>query len=310
MNKTKLLTNEQMAEFTSKGFLVFDSLIPEEINKRFLDDIGDTTTEPTENINDHYNKIMQSSSIPIVKAGTPLKYSYPKESALNKIISHPVVDGAITSLVGSDCIVDHHFLHITFPSKYFVGNKKRKMSQPNHQDSTIDTRKSFDIQVFYFPHEVTKKMGGTRYIPGTHFRVVSEFAISRYQNIRGQKHVICQAGTIIIFHMNLWHGAGVNNSDQIRHLFKVRLSPIKKQQLLWTNGKINYEDENQQPIYWTNGKKVSRNIRSILCEPEPWFENDTGRLEYINRIKFWRYITGDNNFDANYWLTRIENDYQ
>ena len=90
--------------------------------------------------------------------------------------------------------------------------------------------------------------------------------------------------------MNLWHGAGVNNSDQIRHLFKIRLSPIKKQQLLWTNGKINYEDENQQPIYWTNGKKESRNIRSILCEPEPWFENDTGRLEYINRIKFWRYF--------------------
>ena len=128
MNKTKLLTNEQMAEFTSKGFLVFDSLIPEEINKRFLDDIGDTTTEPTENINDHYNKIMQSSSIPIVKAGTPLKYSYPKESALNKIISHPVVDGAITSLVGSDCIVDHHFLHITFPSKYFV-TPKLKLSK-------------------------------------------------------------------------------------------------------------------------------------------------------------------------------------
>ena len=89
MNETKLLTNEQMAEFTSKGFLVFESLIPEEINKRFLDDISDTTTEPTDNINDHYNYIMLSSSIPIVKAGTPLKNSYPKESALNKIISHP-----------------------------------------------------------------------------------------------------------------------------------------------------------------------------------------------------------------------------
>ena len=38
-------------------------------------------------------------------------------------------------------------------------------------------------------------MGGTRYIPGSHFRMVNEFAIARYHN-RGQKHVVCPAGTV------------------------------------------------------------------------------------------------------------------
>ena len=42
--------------------------------------------------------------------------------------------------------------------------------------------------------------------------------------------------------------------------------------------------------------------------PEPWFEQDTGRLEYINRIKLWRYISGDPEFDADYWMTRVENE--
>jgi hypothetical protein len=41
--------------------------------------------------------------------------------------------------------------------------------------------------------------------------------------------------------------------------------------------------------------------------PEPWFENDTGRLEFLGRIKLWRYLTGDATYDADYWLTRVEN---
>ena len=67
----------------------------------------------------------------------------------DKIIFNPEVSGAIDSLVGLDCVLDLHFLHITFPSKYYKGSKTRKMSQGNHQDSTINVNKSFDIQLFY-----------------------------------------------------------------------------------------------------------------------------------------------------------------
>ena len=34
------------------------------------------------------------------------------------------------------------------------------------------------------------------------------------------------------------------------------------------------------------------------------------QLDTINRIKFWRYISGDNNFDTKYCLTLLENDFQ
>jgi len=76
-------------------------------------------------------------------------------------------------------------------------------------------------------------MGGTRYHPGTHLRIVNEMGIAKYQNIKGQKNIICKAGTIGIFHNGLWHGAGVNFSDDIRYMFKVRLQPTEKQELLW-----------------------------------------------------------------------------
>ncbi len=49
-------------------------------------------------------------------------------------------------------------------------------------------------------------------------------------------------------------------------------------------------------------------MHTVLTTPEPWQENDTGRLDYLNRIRFWRHLTGDKSFDADYWLTRVENE--
>nr|QQZ51009.1 hypothetical protein JKL49_07355 [Phenylobacterium glaciei] len=48
-------------------------------------------------------------------------------------------------------------------------------------------------------------------------------------------------------------------------------------------------------------------VESILMSPEPWFEQDTGRLEYVNRIKLWRHLTGDATYDADHWMSRLEN---
>jgi hypothetical protein len=48
-------------------------------------------------------------------------------------------------------------------------------------------------------------------------------------------------------------------------------------------------------------------IQAILASREPWFEGAAGRLEVVNRIKLWRFLTGDDNADVHYWLTRIEN---
>ena len=300
------LTDHQMAEFAARGCLRFDALVPEEINQQFLTDIG-AVEKTNETLMAHYAKVMQSSSIPLVPAGTPLQSAYPEGSALEKLLHMPEVADIIESLVGLDCVVDHHFLHITFPLAYH-NDPDKVVSQAYHQDSTIDPRQAFDVQMFYFPHEVTLEMGGTRYLPGSQFRIVSEAAIARYQNIRGQEHVVCPAGTLCFFHMGLWHGGGINRSEQLRYMFKTRLAPTKRQLNLWRSSSTpNHYD--QRPIFWTNGLPDPEHLHSILVKHEPWFEADTGRLEFINRIRFWRYITGDENFDADYWVTRIENEY-
>ena len=301
----KLLTTEQMAEFASSGCLFFDELIDKETNKEFLDDIGHTSADKVDSMETYNKNIKATSSIPRIKAGSPLKNAYPVNSPLEKILKNEVVAGAIQSLVGSNPIVDHQALHLTFPTKFFKGANKRQMSQGNHQDSTIDPRSTFDIQVFYFPTEVTKEMGGTRYHPGTHLRIVNEFAIAKYQNILGQKSIVCKPGTIGIFHNGLWHGAGVNFSDEIRYMFKVRLQPTEKQELLWDPEK-RYKPLPNRALYWTDENK-EETINDILMQSYPWQEADTNRLDKINVVKFWRLLTGHKKMDVDYWLTRIEN---
>ena len=220
-----LLTTSQVAEFTAKGCLRFDGLIDSDLNQEFLDlfaeDIGS---------DDRY----VNRAIPNCKPGTYVSQAFPQDHPLSKILAQPVVAGTLKSLMGTNPIFDHHHVHMTFPNRSRV--------QTNHQDSTIDLRsKNFDIQMIYFPHEVNDKMGGTRYIPGTHLRTVHESQIARYQNIRGQIRVTCPAGTIIFFHHGIWHGGGKNTSDVPRIMYKLRLQPSGSQSLQWDTSDLTEE---------------------------------------------------------------------
>ncbi len=304
---TKLLSSEQMASFAARGFLRFDGIVPDEINQQFLSDVGHVPEDEISSPMEHYAKVMKTSTIPLIPAGTKLKDAYPEGNAVARLLEVPEVKGAVISLVGEDPVFDHHFLHITFPPAFYKNNAP--VAQHTHQDSTIDPRRAFDVQIMYFPHEVTREMGGTRFLPGSHLRVVSEASIARYQNIAGQQHMVCPAGTVLFMHMGIWHGGGANESDRVRYMFKIRMCPAQRQERLWDTSDLPNNHFEQRPIFWLNGPPEEDHIHSILTAPEPWFEMDTGRLEYINRIRFWRYLLGDETFDADYWLTRIENEY-
>lgn len=304
--ETKLLDSVQMATFAAQGYLLMENVVPDEINRHFLDDIGYIDDDEIHDWRSYYGRIMGSSGIPFVQPGTPLAEAYSPNSALNRLLKLPVIAGAIESLVGKSPAFDHHFLHITFPEKYHAGEP---VSQHWHQDSTIDVREAFDVQLMYFPHDVTREMGGTRYLPGSHLRVVSESAIGRYQNLRGQQHVVCPAGSVLLVHHGIWHGGGVNHSDRCRYMFKIRMCPTERQCRLWDDSDLGNDHFEQRPIFWTRPTSSGGDIHAILMAPQPWYEADTQRLEMINRVRFWRYLLGDMSFDADYWLTRIENDF-
>ena len=306
MTEPILLTSAQMASFVARGFLRFDAAVPAEINAQFMAEAGGVP-ELAEGgkIAKVYGETLAASAIPEAPAGMPLADVYPRDSAVGRMLDLPLVRGALQSLLGEAPVFDHHFLHVTFPPRYYEAAHRENVSQHTHQDSTIDPRLSFDVQVMYYPHAVTRPMGGTRFIPGTHLRKVSEVALGRYQNMLGQQHMVCEAGTLLFLHHGMWHGGGVNLSDDVRYMFKIRMHASGSQVRRWDVDDAPRPNA-QRAIFFRKSAPEPGTVETILTTPEPWFEQDTSRLEYVNRIKLWRYLTDDPTYDADYWLTRLE----
>ncbi len=279
VDKQYLLNSKQVASFVARGFLRFDELIPQEINEAVMAEID-------------------RGGIQAAPAGTPLSQCYAEPSAIGHLLRMPEVEGAIQSLVGPDPLFDHQAIHVRQPNQ--------GSAQGLHGDSIIDTRMHFDIQLMYFPHDVPLAMGGTLILPGSHFRRINEMDIARYQNFIGQVPMVCKAGTILVLHHGIWHCGRQNKTDQVRYMFKIRLNPRVRQLRLWNTDDLTDATKQHKAIFTRNTNDVE-DVQTILGKGEPWFEDAAGRLEIVNRIKLWRFLTGDNNFDVHYWLTRLEN---
>ncbi len=279
LDKKYLLNSEQMALFVAKGFLRFDEVVPSEINAAVMAEID-------------------AGGIDAAPAGTPLSQCYPEPSAIGRMLRMPQIEGIIQSLVGPDPLFDHQAVHVRQPNE--------DSAQGMHGDSIIDTRMHFDVQLMYFPHDVPLEMGGTLVVPGSQYRRINEMDIARYQNFVGQVPMVCKAGTVLVLHHGIWHCGRQNKTNQKRYMFKVRLNPRVRQLRLWNTDDLTAETNKHKAIFTADTNKV-HDVQTILGRGEPWFEDASGRLEIVNRIRMWRFLTGDDTFDVHYWMTRLEN---
>ena len=208
MTALPLLNALDMARFVARGFLRFDAVVPAEINAQFLAEAGEAP-EPGGKMRQTYGRLLAGSGIPEVPPGVPLSAAYAQGSAIDRMMNLPLVKGAIQSLVGPEPTFDHHFLHVTFPPAYYEAGGGENVSQHTHQDSTIDPQAGFDLQIMYYPHQRDPADGGHP-LRARHprLRKVSEVALGRYQNIAGQQHMVCEAGTLSLLHNGIWRGGG------------------------------------------------------------------------------------------------------
>jgi hypothetical protein len=262
-HQKNLLTSVQMAHFVANGSLRMDAVVPDEMNQQAIE--------------------VLKAGIPAVPYGTPLSETFEDGSFVDRLVQLPEIAGAIHSLVGPEPTVDHHAVHIR---KAHEGE-----AQNLHGDAIIDVRPdAFDMQLMYYPQEVTLEMGGTLSVPGSHLRRTNETDTGRYQNLRGQTRLTCPAGTVVFLHHGIWHGGRRNDSDIDRYMFKIRFNPTVRQVRLWNTEDL-YDDA----------------VAAELNTSFPWYESATGRLEIYNRVKLWQALTGDDTFDPDYWVTRVSN---
>ena len=298
------LTTQEMAEFVAAGYLRFDGLVPDAINQNAVVALQDLYPVKLSNAVKASGKNPKDLKIAQPKKGvvtpeslTPLSKCYPPPSAIGEILRLPQVHGIIESLVGTDPLFDHDFVHF-IPANTATG-------QHLHVDAVVDNRDpSFDIQLFYFPVEVKPGAGGTRFVPGSHLRHTRAEGVSRYQNILGEQHYHGSAGTVLIFHQGLWHAGQPNLSGDDRWMYKIRLNPTVPQVRLWNQDdfKARHNDAKDHTFAHVRTDSVAQQLR----EMQPWQRGHEARYEQMERARLWRYLSGDQAFDVDYYHTRME----
>lgn len=282
---TALLSTEIVARFVARGFVRLDSIVPDEVNAAAIEEMQTILST------------WGSDARPDAPdSGERLSEIYPEPSAIGRMLRTPQVDGAIRSLVGQDPAFDHDFVH---------AREARDLSiQHLHADAIIDPTLAFDVQLFYFPHDVAPGEGGTGFIPGSHLRHVNHSDVARYRHLIGEEEFSGDAGTILIFHHGLWHRAMPNRGDRRRLMYKIRLNPRDTQVRRWDTSDLDAMHNGPEDHIFARFAPAT--VAAQLRAPEPWQEHSSYRIELTQRARLWRYLTGDDGYDVDYYLTRSE----
>lgn len=291
------LTTSEMARFVAQGYLRFDALVPDHINRAALDVLPDLESAKvgallaTMGVGQGQNHPGQPASL------TPLADCYPDPSPIGAFLRLPAVAGIVGSLLGPNPVFDHDFVHHLGPG--------HGEAQHLHPDAVVDSDDpTFDVQLFWFPHDVAEGAGGTRFVPGSHVRRVASTTTAAYQHVAGDEAFAGPAGTVLVFHHGLWHAGQPNPSDTHRWMYKIRLNPTQPQVRLWNLD--DYDQLHNDPSDHVFARPRSDSVAAELRRTFPWEGVDANRYDLIQRARLWRYVSGDETFDADYYLTRLE----
>lgn len=285
MTSITRLDTDQMASFVARGFVAFPGLIGDDLNQPAVEELESILAT------------WGSDARPFApSSGQRFDDIYPEPSAIGAVLRHPVVAGAVASLVGADAVFDHDFVHLR-PA----GDASQ---QKLHADAIVDPNTAFDIQIFYFPHEIAEDGGGTGFVPGTHLRLVNETDVARYHHVAGERQWHGPAGSVLIFHHGMWH-RGMPNPGAVRRLmYKIRLNPTAPQVRLWDlDGFDERQNDASDHVF---AKFRNDSVASTLRGREPWLGEADYRLQLVHRAALWRYLSGDAAFDVDWYQTRKE----
>ncbi len=280
------LTTRQMARFVADGFLCFDAIVPPDVNERGIEEMRRLERER-----------FAPDGLKPPHTGTPLDECYPAPSAIGDYLRLPEIRGIIESFVGPNPTFDHDFTHHIAPHAEYT--------QPLHVDAITDSSDpTFDVQLFWYPHDVAPGEGGTRFVPGSHLRRVRSSGLDRYQHIVGEQHFAGLAGTVVVFHHGLWHAGQPNHGDADRWMHKVRLNPTVAQVKLWNTDDL--ADLQNPPSDHVFARMLPDSVAQVLRSMQPWMSITDYRNEQVQRSTLWRYLTGDETYDVDHYLTRLE----
>lgn len=191
LNKHLLLTDEQMKKFITEGFLILKTDFSDEFHQKLMSQL-----------NDVYEK-----------EGNPGNNLLPRIPELRMVFDHPVVTGALTSVLGPDYMLHAH-RHGHYNASPVAGGW--------HKDSywgysRIRNHHPWWAMIMYFPQDTPVDLGPTSVMPGTQNYETRIFAADQSE---GEALASGQAGTFALIHYDIWHRSTPNILDKARYMLK------------------------------------------------------------------------------------------
>ena len=226
------MTDEDVMDFISKGYVVLEGIISEEFNRQYLNLPGGGVSE-----------FIQTPEF------------------RNAVLLNPEAAGAVRSLLGANFFVPitgHHHLY-----------EASHHGQSWHSDGLSEYGHGVNhLQCYYYPQEVKLEDGPTMVLPGSHHRLVDREAISHYGDIVGQISLTVPAGTVVMTHYSIWHKAGPKLNDRRRGMIKYsyfRNSPPKRDWVRESDDTPPYRNRGRHP-YATEVEFY----RDMVWEKQTW----------------------------------------
>ena len=182
------LKDQQVVDLCRNGYLMLDGVVPGEVNRRVVEFL---------------DKHDGPEPIEILK----------EDWFVDAVIKNPRGAGAVRSLLGKDFAlptqVANHRVHCPKPATNW------------HQDagSMITPRLDY-LQVFYYPQAVTREMGPTEILPGSHLHQRSGGYLSRLRSLKDSVPTVSSPGTIFLTVYSIWHRRTASTVTEIRNNLK------------------------------------------------------------------------------------------
>jgi hypothetical protein len=152
----------------------------------------------------------------VTENGNPTNNLLPRVPELQQVFDHPMVHGALCSILGPD-----YYLHL---HRHVHDNPPGSKGQQLHKDSLYNSRFAVDdrrrhhrtrwLMAFYYPQDTPLELGPTAIMPK-----------SQYMNVdrpEGEEELFLtgEAGTVTFVHYDLLHRGTANASDKTRYMAK------------------------------------------------------------------------------------------
>ncbi|WP_054025711.1 HEAT repeat domain-containing protein [Bacillus sp. FJAT-28004] len=192
-----LLTDEQMIQFITKGYVVIQNELPQQLHQHVMDSI---------------NHVLHNE-------GNPGNNILPRVPDIQQFFDTPVVKGALTSVLGPDYYMHpHRHCHYNQPGNQTPGGGTW------HKDgywSAMRSHRPWWAMIFYYTQDVTEDLGPTAIMPGTQY-------YEKFIGDRGETMLPTgKAGTMVLVHFDMWHKASINTTNLDRYMLKFQFVRLR-----------------------------------------------------------------------------------